>query len=649
MEKCIFFPFVRRTTMSYRPDKKTEDEWVRRIAQGENFLPTPEEDLKAKGTFNVGYGHNLQRSGRGAKWLKENMGIDVNKPITREEADRICRSDLQVVYSALDKNYPWWKDLDDAGKYVMVYMCYNMGVGSREKNGKLHGLLAFPKMRAALQEGRYEDAAKEIVNSGYYKDTKRRAARNAELLRTGVWREFDLANKQLDSQGRYNLKDSHTGERYRYEDHPSRKNGERASGQWVKSSENPKTPGTQVQQESESQARTGTRTGSVKSKSMQNRALYEQEWIQHIVSGQKFYDHPTTVTVKGKSMEVVGYGHIITADKAKNNGNADKHAIKQAIKKDVDKTAITSSDAAMICGNDLRKRGGIFDRLDQKYPWWTDLDPKAQAVMVDMCYNQEIGYTDYPQVQGILEALRNKDYTTAANEMSELSFTDENRNNRLHRNVALMAGIEEQPTITREEVKGRQAFDPLAASPTVAAQGHTLTVGDSRIAQQVEQGGSTRSTVRSAQPARLSTVAGPAPRVAASPTPRTETSPAPRTDAPKDKTRKQLHDDSLKAQKILENFNRQHKYKIRDTHSTREGIAAAFEGKDVEVSKIITKALMNPTVVAHKLGLKDEKGNYLKSSRAVVEALGNLDKQKDQAKIDAMVVFAKEVQSKKSR
>ena len=587
--------------MAAEIDRQTEDEWIRRIGQGEGFMPTEKKDPVAG--MDIGYGHSLTFNG-GWGYVNKTLGLDRNnRRLTEDQAKDLCRHDLQNVYKALDNNFPGWRDLDGAGKYVMVDMCYNMGVTK---------LKQFVKMRAALWEGDYETASKEMLNSAYATQTGQRARKNSELIRTGYW--YDIDPKRIPAKDKL----------------PTRAKGERSYGERVSRQPIITKP---TLQRSDTQTRTETRTGNVKSKSVQNRASYEQEWIQHIVSGQKFYDHPTTITVKGKSMEVVGYGHIITADKAKNNGNADKHAIKRAIKKDVDKTAITSSDAAMICGNDLRKSGGIFDRLDQKYPWWTDLDPKAQAVMVDMCYNQEIGYTDYPQVQGILEALRNKDYTAAANEMKELSFTDENRNNRLHRNVVLMAGIEEQPTITREEVKGRQAFDPLAASPTVAAQGHTLTVGDSRIAQQVEQGGTTRSTVRSAKPARLSTVAGPAPRVAASP--------APRTDAPKDKTRKQLHDDSLKAQKILENFNRQHKYKIRDTHSTREGIAAAFEGKDVEVSKIITKALMNPTVVAHKLGLKDEKGNYLKSSRAVVEALGKLDKQKDQAKIDAMVEFAK--------
>lgn len=606
--------------MAAEIDRQTEDEWIRRIGQGEGFMPTEKKDPVAG--MDIGYGHSLTFNG-GWGYVNKTLGLDRNnRRLTEDQAKDLCRHDLQNVYKALDNNFPGWRDLDGAGKYVMVDMCYNMGVAK---------LKQFVKMRAALWEGDYETASKEILNSAYATQTGQRARKNSELIRTGHW--YDVDPKRVS----------------KYDKYQTRQKGEAVSNRPLVDGATPKSHDAgqrspapkQNSQESESSARTETRTGSVKSKSVPNRALHEQDFIQHVASGQKFYDHPTTITVKGRSVEVIGYGHIITADKAQNNGNAGKHAISKAIRKDVDKTAITQSDAAMICGNDLRKSGGIFDRLDQKYPWWTDLDPKAQAVMVDMCYNQEIGYTDYPQVQGILEALRNKDYTTAVSEMRALNFVDESRNNRVQRNVALMAGIDVQPTIAREGIKGRQALDPLAATPPASPQGHTLTVGDSRIAQQVEQGGPTRGAVRSPQPAQRSAVTSPAPRAA--------TSPAPRVEAPKDKTKKQLHDDSAKAQKILENFNRQHKYKIRDTHSTREGIAEAFEGKDVEVSKIITKALMNPTVVAQKLDLRDSNGKLLRSSRAVVEALGNLDKQRDQEKINTMVQLAKEVQSRRSR
>lgn len=116
------------------------------------------------------------------------------------------------------------------------------------------------------------------------------------------------------------------------------------------------------------------------------------------------------------------------------------------------------------------------------------------------------------------------------------------------------------------------------------------------------------------------------------------------TDNPdRDATKQQMREDALKAQKILDNFNLQHKHKIKNTEQTRIDIEEKFQDK-VEISKVITKALMAPTVVAKALDLRDKNGNLLRTSHEVVERLAQLEKPEQ---IDTMVLLAKEMKSQK--
>ena len=62
-------------------------------------------------------------------------------------------------------------------KMVLIDMIYNMGIG---------GVLTFEKMLAALSDGDYAEAARQILDSKYARlDCPARAERNAKIMRTG--------------------------------------------------------------------------------------------------------------------------------------------------------------------------------------------------------------------------------------------------------------------------------------------------------------------------------------------------------------------------------------------------------------------------------------------------------------------------------
>lgn len=101
------------------------------------------------------------------------------KPITKEQAFYLLRHDIDKVKKQLDKKLPWWKNLNEDRQYVLIDMCFQIG---------LAGLLKFKNMLANLSTGFYEKAADEIMNSAYAKQTPGRAERNKYCILTGVYK-----------------------------------------------------------------------------------------------------------------------------------------------------------------------------------------------------------------------------------------------------------------------------------------------------------------------------------------------------------------------------------------------------------------------------------------------------------------------------
>ncbi len=215
------------------------EEWVDHIKDGEGVEYDNRGNIKTiedpvKGT-NIGYGHSLTYNG-GWKKVERIVGQTNKETLTVEQADKLCRADIKEVCDILDRDSTfrdWWRSSSPACQYVLIDMCYTMGIGDKD-----HGLKSFPNMIGAMKKGNYEEASQHMVDSLYYNQTKRRGARNAEYLRTGEWREFDCVIKNghpiKDSQGRWKVKDSHTGEVYDYSKHSTCSKGEDMTRQQVK-------------------------------------------------------------------------------------------------------------------------------------------------------------------------------------------------------------------------------------------------------------------------------------------------------------------------------------------------------------------------------------------------------------------------------
>jgi lysozyme len=70
----------------------------------------------------------------------------------------------------------WYRDLSENRQVVILDMAYQLGI---------NGMLKFQKMINALRWERWDEAANELLDSKYAKQTPNRAHRNANILLTG--------------------------------------------------------------------------------------------------------------------------------------------------------------------------------------------------------------------------------------------------------------------------------------------------------------------------------------------------------------------------------------------------------------------------------------------------------------------------------
>ena len=94
--------------------------------------------------------------------------------LTEDICELILKEKLIKLYSRVDKQIPFFKQLPVEIQDVILNMCYQMGVG---------GVCKFKKMLAAMNEKDWTKAADEMIDSKWYRQTKNRALQLSEIVR----------------------------------------------------------------------------------------------------------------------------------------------------------------------------------------------------------------------------------------------------------------------------------------------------------------------------------------------------------------------------------------------------------------------------------------------------------------------------------
>lgn len=95
--------------------------------------------------------------------------------IDKDVADLILMKKLHALLERVIIAFPWFKDIEDDAKEVVINMCYQLG---------LRGFSKFKKTIYLLETEQYEDASVEMLDSLWAKQTPNRAKELSEKLRS---------------------------------------------------------------------------------------------------------------------------------------------------------------------------------------------------------------------------------------------------------------------------------------------------------------------------------------------------------------------------------------------------------------------------------------------------------------------------------
>ena len=124
-----------------------------------------DEDVRTKpykdsvGKLTIGVGRNLDDKGLS----KAEINILLNNDINDSEAD-------------LDRTFPWWRQLNDNRQRVLLNRCFNLGIKR---------LAGFRSMLRDVQNGLYDQAAVEMLDSLWARQVGGRAVRLAKMMKNG--------------------------------------------------------------------------------------------------------------------------------------------------------------------------------------------------------------------------------------------------------------------------------------------------------------------------------------------------------------------------------------------------------------------------------------------------------------------------------
>jgi lysozyme len=106
--------------------------------------------------------------------------IDARKSggITPVESTYLFSNDLAKIELQIDRWAPWLRTVDEVRLGAIKNMIFQMG---------LRKVLMFVNALALVRAARWDDAAREFLDSAWAKQTPDRAFRIAEQIRTGTW------------------------------------------------------------------------------------------------------------------------------------------------------------------------------------------------------------------------------------------------------------------------------------------------------------------------------------------------------------------------------------------------------------------------------------------------------------------------------
>ena len=118
--------------------------------------------LSSGGKVTVGVGRNLSDVG-----------------LSADEIRYLLTNDIERVCTDLDTRLKWWREQPEHIQYVLINMCFNLGIG---------GLVGFKNTLYMIKQGQYEEAASNMKHSLWHTQVGDRAVRLEAIVEgDGKW------------------------------------------------------------------------------------------------------------------------------------------------------------------------------------------------------------------------------------------------------------------------------------------------------------------------------------------------------------------------------------------------------------------------------------------------------------------------------
>ncbi len=136
-------------------------DWRTDTALYNHLVVSEEKRLKPykckKGFLTIGIGRNLDANG-----------------ISDLEAELMCLNDINKTQNELDAHLSWWRKCPENVQFVMMDMCFNLGITKFKK---------FTRTLDLVYAGLYERASLEMLNSSWSGQVGVRAEKLSLIMR----------------------------------------------------------------------------------------------------------------------------------------------------------------------------------------------------------------------------------------------------------------------------------------------------------------------------------------------------------------------------------------------------------------------------------------------------------------------------------
>ena len=137
-------------------------------------------DLKQQLKRDEGVVNHAYKDSLGFTTIGVGRLIDANRGggLSDSEVDYLLNNDITDKTAQVLEALPWTTKLNEPRFAVLVNMAFQLGIG---------GLLQFKRALGSIEDGQYGEAAKEMLDSTWAKQTPARAQRLAKQMETGEW------------------------------------------------------------------------------------------------------------------------------------------------------------------------------------------------------------------------------------------------------------------------------------------------------------------------------------------------------------------------------------------------------------------------------------------------------------------------------